>query len=87
MFMCLRANKLTWCPAAWDLHIELDCVHAENGMAHMTEQIPCRHHPCEGRQLTQLSQLQLPPAKPQGGEVRCNDLICLPVPSQLYESV
>lgn len=64
--MCLHANKLTWCPAAWDLHVELDCVHAENGVAHMTEQIPCRHHPHEGRQLTQLSQLQLPPAKPQG---------------------
>lgn len=83
MCMCLRANKLTRCPAAWDLHIELYGVHAENGMAHMTEQIPCRHHPRKGRQLTQLSQLQLPPARPQGTEIRYNDLICLPVPSQL----
>lgn len=52
----------TWCPASWDLHIELDSIHAQYGMAHMSEQVPCRNDASKCRQLTQLSQLQLPPA-------------------------
>lgn len=86
--MHVHANELnwTWCPAAWDLHIELDCVHSENGVTHMTEQIPCRHHPRKRRQLTQLSQLQLPPARATGqkGQMQWPDISSCSIRALLY---
>ena len=56
----------TWCPAPGDLHVELHRVHAQDGVPHVAEQVACRHHPGEGRQLGQLLELQLPPVERQG---------------------
>lgn len=53
--VCVGTKSQTWCSAAWDLHIELDSIHAQYRMAHMREQVPCRNDTSKGRQLTQLS--------------------------------
>lgn len=29
----------TWCPAPWYLHVELDGVHAQDGVPHVAEQV------------------------------------------------
>lgn len=29
----------TWCPAPWHLHVELDSVHAQDGVSYVTEQV------------------------------------------------
>jgi len=29
----------TWCPAPWHLHVELDGVHAQDGVSYMAEQV------------------------------------------------
>lgn len=56
---CVRT--LTWCAAARDLHIKLDCVHAQYSVANVTQHVGARGHSHERRQLQQLLQLQLPP--------------------------
>lgn len=43
--------------APGNLHVELDSVHAQDGVSYVAEQIASRHHPGERRQLTQLLQL------------------------------
>lgn len=59
------ACVITWYSAAGDFHVELDRVHTQNGVAHMAEQVSSRDDSSEGRQLTELLQLLLPP----GGEM------------------
>ena len=56
MFVCA-----TWRPAAWHLHVELHGVHAQDGVSHVAEQVPGRHHPGERWKLGQLLKLLLPP--------------------------
>lgn len=68
--VCVFTSQ-TWCPAAWDLHIELNSIHAQYGMAHVSEQVPCRNNTSECRQLTQLSQLQFPPASQREDDKSC----------------
>lgn len=58
---------ITWYSAAGDFHVQLDRVHAQNGVAHMAEQVSSRDHASEGWQFTQLLQLLLPPGG-QGGQ-------------------
>lgn len=55
-------HTLTWRPAAWHLHVELDCVHAQDGVADMTEHVVAGFHSHESWQLQQLLQLGLPPS-------------------------
>lgn len=45
---------LTWCAAAWHLHVELDSVHAQDGMTDVTEHVVTRLHTHESWQLQQL---------------------------------
>lgn len=59
---------ITWYSAAGDFHVELNRVHAQNGVAHMAEQVSSRDHASEGRQFTQLLQLLLPPGGQDGQE-------------------
>lgn len=56
-----RVYTLTWCAAARDLHIKLDCVHAQYSVANMTQHVRAGGNTHERRQLQQLLQLQLPP--------------------------
>lgn len=53
---------ITWYPAARDLHVELHCVHAEDGVAHVAEQVAGRDDPSECRQLAELLELLFPPS-------------------------
>lgn len=62
--LCVGVCVITWYSAAGDFHVQLHRVHAQNGVAHMAEQVPSRDHSGEGWQFTQLLQLLLPP----GGE-------------------
>lgn len=59
----LDTHTLTWRPAAWHLHVELDRVHAQDGVANMTEHVVAGFHSHESWQLQQLLQLGLPPWK------------------------
>ena len=34
--------------AAWDLHVELDSVHAQDGVSHVTQHVAAGRHPHEG---------------------------------------
>lgn len=54
---------LTWRPAPRDLHVELDSVHAQDGVSYVAEQVASRHHSGKRWQLTELLQLQLPPGR------------------------
>ena len=55
----------TWCSAPWDLHVELDSVHAEDGVSNMAQHVStgCYTHKCW--QLLQLLKLGLPPERRQ----------------------
>ena len=50
----------TWCAGSRHLHVELDGVHAEDGVADVAEHVAGRHEAQEGGQLGQLLQLGLP---------------------------
>lgn len=50
----------TWCSAPWDLHVELDGVHAQDGVSYMAEQVAGGNHPGKRRQLRQLLKLLFP---------------------------
>lgn len=58
---CVYVCTLTWCAATGDLHIKLDCVHAQYRVANVTQHVRAGGHTHERRQLQQLLQLQLPP--------------------------
>lgn len=51
----------TWGAAPWDLHVELDSVHAQDGMSHMAQHVSTGCYTHKGRQLLQLLELRLPP--------------------------
>lgn len=55
---CVRIQ--TWCAAARDLHIKLDCVHAQYSVADVTQHVGARGHSHERGQLQQLLKLWLP---------------------------
>lgn len=57
----VRLSAVTWCPAAWNLHVELDAVHAEDGVSDVAQHVPTGGHTHERRQLLQLLKLGLPP--------------------------
>lgn len=65
-YICF-VRVITWYSAAGDFHVQLNRVHAQNGVAHMAEQVSSRDHSSEGWQFTQLLQLLLPPGG-QGGQ-------------------
>lgn len=58
---CGVRHTLTWRAAAWHLHIELDSVHAQDGVTDVTEHVVAGFHTHESWQLEQLLQLGLPP--------------------------
>ena len=62
-------SGLTWRPAARDLHVELDGVHAQDGLAHVAQHVVGGGHTHEGRQLHQLLELLLPPAGDKGRSI------------------
>lgn len=62
LFFLVR-QALTWRAAAWHLHVELDGVHAQDGVTDVTEHVVAGFHPHESWQLEQLLQLGLPPYK------------------------
>lgn len=59
----LRESFLTWRSAPRNLHVELDGVHAQDGVSHVAQHVPAGCHAHEGRQLLQLLQLRLPPVQ------------------------
>lgn len=56
-------HPLTWRATAWHLHVELDSVHAQDGVTDMTEHVVAGFHSHESWQLEQLLQLGFPPYK------------------------
>lgn len=56
---------LTCYPAPGDLHVELDCVHTQDGVTHVAEQVAGRYDSSKGWQFTELLELLFPPG---GGE-------------------
>lgn len=61
----LRAAEtfLTWGSTSWDLHVELDGVHAQDGVSHVAEHVPAGCHAHKSGQLLQLLKLRLPPGQ------------------------
>ena len=59
-------EERTWRSAAWDLHVQLHCVHAQDGVSHVAQHVARGGYPHEGGQLQQLLQLGLPPAVARG---------------------
>lgn len=57
--------SFTWCSAAWNLHVELDSVHAKDSVSYVAQHVStgCYTHKC--RQLLQLLKLGLPPEQRQ----------------------
>lgn len=51
----------TWRSAPWNLHVELDGVHAQDGVSYVAEHVPAGRHAHESGQLLQLLKLRLPP--------------------------
>lgn len=50
-------------PAPRHLHVELDRVHAQDGVTHVAEQVAGGDDSREGRQFAELLQLLLPPGE------------------------
>lgn len=65
--MCVLRRVLTWYPTPGDLHVELNGVHAQDGVPHVAEQVPGRHDSSKGRQFAELLELLLPPG---GDEIK-----------------
>ena len=61
--LTVLSDGLTWCAAAWHLHVELHGVHAQDGVTDVTEHVVAGFHAHESWQLQQLLQLRLPPYK------------------------
>lgn len=51
---------VTRCAAAGHFHVELDCVHSENDVPHMTEHVARRHHSGKWGQFHEFLELSLP---------------------------
>lgn len=63
-------------PAPGHLHVELDCVHAQDGVTHVAEQVTGRDDSREGRQFAEFLQLLLPPGENKRKESRsCKTII------------
>lgn len=58
---CRQECFLTWRSAPWNLHVELDGVHAQDGVSYVAEHVPAGRHAHESGQLLQLLKLRLPP--------------------------
>lgn len=68
-------NLQEWVPPTWrsaprNLHVQLDRVHAQDGVSHVAQHVPAGRYAHEGRQLLQLLELRLPPA--QAKQLRLN---------------
>lgn len=64
----LCPNVLTWRPAAWHLHVQLHSVHAQDGVTHVAQQVPGRHHASERRKFGQFLKLLFPPEAGSKGQ-------------------
>ena len=61
---------MTCYPAPGDLHVELHCVHAQYGVAHVAQQVAGGDDSSEGRELTELLELLFPPAGERRGQYK-----------------
>lgn len=57
------ARAFTWRPAAGNLHVELDCVHTQDGVTDVAEQVASGNHPGKRWQLGQFLKLLFPSAQ------------------------
>lgn len=56
-----QQSLFTWCPTPWDFHVQLDGVHAQDGVSHVAQHVSAGGYAHKCWQLLQLLELGLPP--------------------------
>lgn len=66
----LQLAAFTWCSTPWNLHVELNSVHAQDSVSYVAEHVATRRYTHKCRQLLQFLKLRLPPEQSKTSSIQ-----------------